>query len=223
MDELYNNADMALYAVKRSGGGSYLRFDHSPEGQVWPEWDVEKELRAAITHGDISLAYQPLCDGMDSVVVGYEALARWTHPERGEISPDVFIPVAERTGIIRRLGAWILERACRDAAMWPDHVRVSVNVSSTQLEDGHLAETVRHALDVSGLAPRRLELEIKESALIGATAGVLIGLPTFRLRGHYFALSMLAYPLAFMYVFQWLGYPEISFPKRNQPDLQADL
>lgn len=169
MDELYNNADMALYAVKRSGGGSYLRFDHSPEGQVWPEWDVEKELRAAITHGDVSLAYQPLCDGVDSVVVGYEALARWTHPERGEISPDVFIPVAERTGIIRRLGAWILERACRDAAMWPDHVRVSVNVSSTQLEDGRMVETVRHALDVSGLAPHRLELEIKESALIGAT------------------------------------------------------
>ena len=169
MDELYNNADMALYAVKRSGGGSYLRFDHSPEGQVWPEWDVEKELRAAITHGDIALAYQPLCDGMDSVVVGYEALARWTHPERGEISPDIFIPVAERTGIIRRLGAWILETACRDAAMWPDHVRVSVNVSSTQLEDGHLAGTVRHALAASGLAPRRLELEIKESALIGAT------------------------------------------------------
>lgn len=168
-DELYNNADMALYAVKRSGGGSYLRFDHAADGQVWQEWDVEKELRAAITHGDIALAYQPLCDGMDSVVVGYEALARWTHPERGEISPDIFIPVAERTGIIRRLGAWILETACRDAAMWPENVRVSVNVSSTQLEDGHLAGTVRHALDVSGLAPRRLELEIKESALIGAS------------------------------------------------------
>lgn len=169
VDELYNNADMALYAVKRSGGRSYLHFDHPADGRAWPEWDVEKELRAAITHGDISLAYQPLCDGVDSVIAGYEALARWTHPERGEISPDVFIPVAERTGIIHRLGAWILETACRDAVMWPQNVRVSVNVSSAQLEDGRMVETVQHALQASGLAPRRLELEIKESALIGAT------------------------------------------------------
>nr|WP_272210052.1 bifunctional diguanylate cyclase/phosphodiesterase [Marinicella sp. W31]MDC2875909.1 bifunctional diguanylate cyclase/phosphodiesterase [Marinicella sp. W31] len=168
-EELYHSADMALYAVKRSGGGGYLRFDHPAGKPAWPQWDIEKELRGAILRGDLSLAYQPLCGGVDSAVVGYEALARWNHPERGEISPDVFIPVAERIGMIRKLGTWILETACRDAVMWPENVRVSVNISSAQLEDGRLVEMVRQALRVSGLAPERLELEIKESALIGAT------------------------------------------------------
>ncbi|MEW5424387.1 putative bifunctional diguanylate cyclase/phosphodiesterase [Amorphus sp. 3PC139-8] len=168
-DELYRNSDMALYAVKKSGGSGYLRFDHPADSHEEAQWNIEKDLRGAITRGEISLVYQPLRATEDSRIVGYEALARWDHPEKGAIPPEVFVPVAETTGIIRRLGNWILKAACRDAATWPEDVRVSVNVSSTQLEDGQLVETIENALEISGLSPSRLELEIKESALIGQT------------------------------------------------------
>jgi EAL domain-containing protein (putative c-di-GMP-specific phosphodiesterase class I) len=119
-----------------------------------------------MTRGEISLAYQPVVNAKTDIVSGFEALIRWTHPERGPISPALFIPIAEDTNLIPLLGEWAINQACNDASTWPADLKVAVNVSPVQFADQNLPDIVRKALATSGLPPARLELEITESVFL---------------------------------------------------------
>jgi diguanylate cyclase (GGDEF)-like protein len=166
IDQLLKNADLALYGAKGDGRRTYRFFEAGMDARAKARRSLELELRQAIADGAFNLHYQPLVNLDDGKVTCCEALLRWRHPERGMISPAEFIPVAEETGIINELGRWVLETACAEAANWPDHVGVAVNVSPVQFKSQTLALNVAAALAASGLAACRLELEITEAVLI---------------------------------------------------------
>jgi diguanylate cyclase (GGDEF)-like protein len=163
---LLQNADLAQREAKDSGGHTWRRFGHKMAERARTRLDLEADLRKSLALGEFSLAYQPKVNLRTRTVTGFEALARWTHPTRGPVSPAVFIPVAEDIGTIHQIGDWALRTACLEAASWPAPLTVAVNVSGKQLDDGrHLMSTVVAVLQESGLPAERLELEITESAL----------------------------------------------------------
>ena len=127
---------------------------------------LELDLRKAIVNGEFELYYQPIIDVKTGQITSCEALVRWHHPERGMVQPLEFIPVAEETGLIVSLGEWVLRQACGEAANWPEHITVAVNVSPAQFKSRNLVPTVVNALATSGLSPDRLELEITELVLL---------------------------------------------------------
>ena len=163
---LRNAADIALYRAKAMGRGTVAFFDAQMDVAVRQRRQLESDLRYAISRGELHLVYQPLIDTKDGQPSAYEALLRWRHPERGNVPPDVFIPIAEETGAILPIGEWVLRQACCDAASWEKPLTLAVNISAVQLQVTTLEEVVRSALENSGLAPERLELEITETALM---------------------------------------------------------
>ncbi len=165
-EELVRNADLALYAAKGGGRGRF-RFYSSDLLQAAEDRRVlEEDLRDALSHEQFSLAYQPIVNATTNVVAGFEALIRWNHPERGLISPALFIPIAEEANLIADLGEWALRKACADAATWPGKMKVAVNVSPIQFANDLLPRIVKEALTQAGLAPERLELEITEGVFL---------------------------------------------------------
>jgi EAL domain-containing protein (putative c-di-GMP-specific phosphodiesterase class I) len=141
---------------------------------------LELDLRKALLAEQFELHYQPLIEVESGKVSGFEALVRWKHPERGLVPPDAFIPVAEEIGLIVPLGDWVLKEACREAATWPDHLTVAVNLSPVQFRNPTLALSVVSALAQSGLPASRLELEITENVLLQDDRAVLESLHQFR-------------------------------------------
>jgi diguanylate cyclase (GGDEF)-like protein len=172
-NELLRNADTALYGAKANGRGTACFYEAAMNAVLQSRRALEIGLRQAIAREEFQLHYQPLVDARSHRVCGFEALIRWHCPERGMIPPDVFIPVAESSGLIGSIGGWVLRRACLDAATWPDDVKVAVNLSPSQFRDRNLADNVRAALATSGLPARRLELEITESVLLHDSQAVL--------------------------------------------------
>ncbi|OAS20863.1 putative bifunctional diguanylate cyclase/phosphodiesterase [Methylobacterium platani] len=172
-DAMLREADCALYAAKGAGKAAWRPFTPALETERSEERRLEHDLRRAVEAGELHVAYQPLVDLSHGAVNAREALLRWTHPERGAVAPRRFIPLAEKSDLIRALGLWVLERACRDAAAWPDAARVCVNVSVRQLGDGSLPRAVGEALARSGLNPWRLELEITETVLSHGGTGIV--------------------------------------------------
>jgi diguanylate cyclase (GGDEF)-like protein/PAS domain S-box-containing protein len=164
-DALLKNADLALYGAKGEGRGTYRFFQPEMDARMKARHQLDSDLRRALTSGELDLFYQPLVSLADQSIIGFEALLRWQHPERGMISPAQFIPVAEETGLIVPLGEWVLRQACAAAASWPEHLTLAVNLSPVQFRRNLLA-TVTSALAASGLSPHRLELEITEAALL---------------------------------------------------------
>lgn len=164
--QLLKNADLALYRAKSEGKNTFRIFEARMEIEARKRYDLEIELRNAIGRDEFDAYYQPLVDTIATQICGVEALMRWHHPERGDIIPDIFIPVAESTGLIVQLGERILRRACFDALSWPSHITVAVNLSPVQFRKGDIVDVVSRALSDSGLAPERLELEITESVLL---------------------------------------------------------
>ena len=164
-DRLLKNADMALYRAKSDGRRTFRFFEPEMDAQLQTRRTLDLNLRAAFTGREFELHYQPTVDLANNDITGFEALLRWRHPERGMVSPVEFIPVAEETGLIVPLGEWVLNNACTEAAKWPSRISVAVNLSPVQFRGGKIVETVKQALAVSGLSPRRLELEITESVL----------------------------------------------------------
>ena len=166
LDQLLKNADLAMYGAKSDGRRTYRFFEREMDARVRARRALELDLRQAIVDGQFEIAYQPIVDLRSGAVSGCEALLRWRHPERGMISPAEFIPVAEDIGLINQLGEWVLEQACFEAAIWPENIRLAVNVSPVQFRTHTLALHVASALASSGLAANRLELEITEAVLI---------------------------------------------------------
>ncbi len=165
-DQLLKNADLALYGAKTDGRGTYRFFEPVMDARMKARRSLELDLRSAVANGEIKLHYQPVVNLARNEVCGVEALMRWHHPERGNVPPSEFVPVAEETGLIIPLGEMVLRQACADAAQWPAHVSVSVNLSPVQLINQSLVGVVINALAASRLAPRRLELEITEAVLL---------------------------------------------------------
>ena len=157
---------MALYAAKRQGRGTWRWFEPAMERDAQARHGLEIDLRHAMEHDEFELYYQPQVTIADGQVRGFEALLRWHHPDRGLMLPGDFMQCAEETGLIVPIGDWSLRTALREAAHWPDGVRVSVNLSPRQMMQEDLASTIEMALAEFGLAGERLELEITEYALV---------------------------------------------------------
>jgi diguanylate cyclase (GGDEF)-like protein/PAS domain S-box-containing protein len=166
LDQILKNADLAMYAAKAAGRRTYRFFEPEMDARVRERRLLETDLRHAIAHGGLEVYYQPCVSLKDDTITGCEALVRWRHPERGMVSPVEFIPIAEDTGLINEIGEWVLATACRDAATWPDDIRLAVNVSPVQFKSGTLALKIMAALAASNLPASRLELEITEAVLI---------------------------------------------------------
>lgn len=162
---LLANADAALYRAKHDGRGAIRFFTAVMDQQLRDRRGLERDLKSAIANGELSLEYQPQQHG-GGEVIGFEALARWHHPQRGNVPPSEFIPIAEESGLIWEIGEWVLREACREAASWGPTLQVAVNVSAIQFRRGGLDQMLRTILHDTGIAPERLELEITEGVLI---------------------------------------------------------
>ncbi len=165
-DELLRNADIALYRAKAEGRGTWRFFEPGMDAEIQQRRQMETDLRRAVAEEQFEVHYQPLVDASTRALTGFEALARWRHPSRGMVPPAEFIPFAEETGLIQAIGTWVLNRACTDAAAWPEYIKVAVNLSPLQFIRGDLVREVQQALAASGLPAGRLELEITESVLL---------------------------------------------------------
>jgi len=165
-DALMKRADLALYAAKASGKGRHVWFDFEMEEKADRQRIFRDELSHALGAGQLFIEYQPIIDTVGGRIVCCEALLRWRHPDRGLISPAEFIPVAEASGQIERIGRWVLEQACAVAATWPHDVGIAVNLSPQQFNGFNLALDVTRALARGRLSPDRLELEVTESVLL---------------------------------------------------------
>jgi len=163
---LLRSADLALYRAKEAGRRTYAFFEESLNERAQQRRQLETDLRLALERDEFELFYQPLFDLEQNRICSFEALLRWRHPTQGIISPAEFVPVAEDTGLIVPIGAWVIREACSRAANWPHHVRVAVNVSAVQFHRGALNESILRALANTGLAPNRLEIEITESIFL---------------------------------------------------------
>ncbi|MFD2238688.1 sensor domain-containing protein [Aureimonas populi] len=178
--DLMRDAELALHEAKRGGRGQFRLFETGMDASIRERRELEVDLRRALALRQFELHYQPFLELSGNKVTGFEALLRWDHPTRGRISPLSFIPLAEETGLIGKIGEWVLRTACTTAAGWPDPMTVAVNVSPVQFKDGTLVETVLSALAQSGLPAHRLEIEITESALLDETQSVLAALARLR-------------------------------------------
>jgi predicted signal transduction protein with EAL and GGDEF domain len=171
-EDLLRDADIAMYHAKRTGHGRLKVFDVAMRDWAHARFSMTTDLRRALERGELTLAFQPIVDLASGRVRSFEALVRWQHPSRGLILPDEFIPLAEQTGLIVPIGAWVLNKACERARHWQvelpaaSAVSVSVNLSSKQIVDARIVEEVRGALEGTGLNPRTLRLEITETVLL---------------------------------------------------------
>jgi len=181
--DLVKNADMALYRAKADGRGTARCYEGRMDEALRERRQMEADLRLAIGRDELDLHYQPLADLESGRILGFEALLRWQHPVHGAIGPDIFIPLAEESGFIVELGAWVLRRACAEAADWQSDLRIAVNLSPVQFAHGDLAAEVEAILGETGLDPCRLDLEITEGLLIKDAERALAILGRLRARG----------------------------------------
>jgi diguanylate cyclase (GGDEF)-like protein len=179
-EDIVAEADLAMYEAKAAGRGTLRIFERNLRSRVDEKRVLENDLRSALERNELDVHYQPLVNLADSRVSALEALVRWKHPEHGMISPARFIPIAEECGLIGQLGAWVLRKACEDAAGWPEAVKVAVNISPVQLKETTLLGEIVEILTSSGLPPGRLELELTEAAVLEDSGTTLAMLMTLR-------------------------------------------
>jgi diguanylate cyclase (GGDEF)-like protein len=186
---LMKNADLALYRAKAEGRGVWRMYDVEMDERLQDRRALQASLRKAVLRDELRLEYQPLVDLTDGRIVGAEALLRWQHPERGLLPPGEFITLAEDAGLIGQIGEWVLGQACREAANWPEHVGIAVNLSPLQFRDNGLVEIIDRALEQAGLAPARLELEITETTMLETSSQTVDALWQLHGRGVRIALD----------------------------------
>ncbi|MDQ3139648.1 MAG: EAL domain-containing protein [Pseudomonadota bacterium] len=165
-DLLLKNAGLALHRAKQDGRGIYRYFEPELDAAARARRQLEVDLREALTEGQFALNFQPIYSSETGRILCFEALLRWEHPTQGLISPDRFIPVAEESGLILRIGEWVLQESCRQARGWSEDIRLAVNVSPRQFRDPALGALIVQALGHSGIDPKRLEIEITESIFL---------------------------------------------------------
>jgi diguanylate cyclase (GGDEF)-like protein len=187
-EQLLRRADIALYRAKSECRGSYRLFDVSHEEVLHKRSAIERDLSQALAKDQLTVKYQPQYAADGERIVGVEALVRWDHPERGVVPPSEFIPVAEHSGLVVRLDEWVLRRACEQASRWPG-LGLAVNLSASNFRIGNVAERLARVFAETGFDPRRLEIEITESMLLGATGEVLGELSELRRLGVRIALD----------------------------------
>jgi diguanylate cyclase (GGDEF)-like protein len=170
IDDLVKNADVAMYHAKESGRCGYRMFSPDMNAAAVSRMQLEQRLRRAVEGGEFALVYQPIVDLGSGLVTGAEALVRWNHPDRGVISPAEFISLSEESGLIVRLGEWILRRVCVQARAWQDQgrapIRLGINLSARQLQDQDILDTIRGILAETGVDPSTLVMELTESVLM---------------------------------------------------------
>lgn len=179
-DQLLKLADMALYRAKTEGRSTLRFFEPEMDTTIQARRALELDLRKALANGEFELHYQPQINIASGRITGFEALLRWHQPERGEMQPNDFIPLAEEIGLIGQIGAWVLKEACREAATWPEDINLAVNLSPAQFIGRELVLDVMAAIGQSGLAPGRLELEITETVMLQDTGATLTTLHALR-------------------------------------------
>jgi diguanylate cyclase (GGDEF)-like protein/PAS domain S-box-containing protein len=207
-ETLLRDAGAALHQAKSRGKDRFELFTENLRDLAIERLQTESALRRALGRNELTVHYQPEVDLRDSAVVGYEALVRWEHPERGLLAPADFVPVAEDTGLILPIGVWVLEQACRQAAQWPDAIRISVNLSARQLTDPSLLEAVTRVLRETALLPDRLCLEITESALMVDAEAAIEAVTALKLLGVRIGIDDFG-----------TGYSSLSYLKRFPVDV----
>jgi diguanylate cyclase (GGDEF)-like protein len=212
-DELLRAADIAMYDAKRGGRGTFRFFAKSMDADLRARAALESDLRVAVAEGCIKPYYQPLVSIPDGTVYGFEVLARWSHTERGFVSPDVFIPLAEQLGLIADLTWQVLRQACRQAANWPKDIRLSVNISPIHLKDPSLPTRLLTILNQEGIAPDRLEVEVTESALVSDIDGAKLILSALQAVGIKVALDDFGTGYSSLYHLRELKFDKVKIDR----------
>ena len=188
-DALIKEADLALYAAKGAGRGTYCFFEPEMHAQESERRILDNDLRLALAKGELRLAFQPVVSATSEQLVGFEALVRWMHPVRGLLAPAEFLPLAEATGLIAGIGDWVVRAACAEAAKWPAHLRLWVNLTRAELEQPRLTAGIAQALAAAALEPDRLELDLPEAALLADSAELRAALRSLKALGVRLALD----------------------------------
>jgi diguanylate cyclase (GGDEF)-like protein len=184
-DSMVRNADLALYAAKAAGRGKHCFYEAAMHSEATDRQVLENDLRQALERQEMTIAYQPIVRAASEEISGFEALVRWNHPVRGPISPEKFISLAEECGMIGKIGEFVLRSAVAEAALWPEQVRIAVNLSPIQFNDPHICDTIAAVLSDYDFKPSRLELEITEGVFLAdsdATAGTFARLKSLGVR-----------------------------------------
>ncbi|MBR0711304.1 bifunctional diguanylate cyclase/phosphodiesterase [Bradyrhizobium liaoningense] len=202
-DVILKSADLALYSAKSGGRGAFRFFEPELDELMHARRNLERDMRDALAGRQFELHYQPFLSAASGETCGFEALLRWHHPQRGLVLPGEFIPLAEETGLIVPLGEWVLRTACAEAATWPAHARIAVNLSPAQFRSKELVPVIVGALASSGLAPHRLELEVTETVIMHDSEAVFAVLAQLRELGVRIALDDFG-----------TGYSSLSFLQR---------
>ena len=188
-EKILKSADLALYSAKNDGRGTFRFFEPELDQRMHARRNLERDMHSALVNDEFELHYQPFVDIRSGEICGCEALLRWHHPGRGLVMPTDFIPLAEETGLIVPIGEWVLRAACAEAAKWPAHLKIAVNLSPAQFRSKKLAAVVLDALATSGIAPRRLELEVTETVIMHDSEAVFAALIQLRELGVRIALD----------------------------------
>ena len=188
-DEIMKSADLALYSAKNGGRGAFRFFDPELDQRMRARRNLERDMRDALARGEFELHYQPFVNAESDEISGFEALLRWHHPQRGLVLPAEFVPVAEETGMIVPLGEWVLRAACAEAAKWPTHLKIAVNLSPAQFRSKDLVPIVVGALAIARISPQRLELEVTETAIMQDSEAVFAALGQLHMLGVRIALD----------------------------------
>ncbi len=188
-ETMLQNADVALYRVKGDQGRAYRYFEPEMDQALRERREMKRDLTLALQRNELSVVYQPQVEITSNRLTGFEALLRWHHPVRGPVSPAEFIPLAEESGLIEEIGAFVLEAACAEAMHWPEGITIAVNLSPAQFRYRAVNRAVAAALEQTGLPPGRLELEITESVLLDENAGALLSLEELHRMGISVALD----------------------------------
>ena len=219
--ELMKNADLALYRAKQEGKGCYQFFEQAMDEQARRRRQIEVDLRTAIRMGQFELYYQALYSLETERLTGFEALIRWNHPERGLINPLDFISIAEETNLIIPIGEWVIREACRQAALWPEHLRIAVNISPLQFRSTNLSNVIIQSLAASGISPNRLELEITESIFIENVENTLNCLHNLRNMGVRIALDDFGTGYSSLSYLRSFPFDKIKIDRSFVTDLQS--
>ena len=188
-DEIMKSADLALYSAKSGGRGAFRFFEPELDQRMHTRRNLERDMRDALARGEFELHYQPFVNAESDDICGFEALLRWHHPQRGLVLPAEFIPLAEETGMIVPLGEWVLRAACAEAAKWPTHLKIAVNLSPAQFRGKDLVAIVIGALATAGISPQRLELEVTETVIMQDSEAVFAALGQLHILGVRIALD----------------------------------